>query len=251
MRRTTPKILQPMVEAKKLKLQNFLSKPDRIVIGLDLDNVLYPTSQFAEAARVAALRAMISKGLNVSEIELYSTLKEIVTERGANYLHHFDALCRKLGINNGYRPMIVAAAIKAYHDTKEAIQSYPEIEQTLALLSLRSDLLVVISEGLAIKQWDKLLRLGLDGMIYEVFVTGSKNVRTYERVVKELGVPPSRMVMVGDSPSKDILPAKEVGMSTVRVKRGRFSPIPCPEAGWEVEDLRRLPEIVDSLRSKG
>jgi putative hydrolase of the HAD superfamily len=192
-------------------------------IFFDIDNTLYDTSKFAERARRNAINAMRESGLEASEREAYATLLRVIERRTSNYGRHFDEMIEELGERPS--PRLVAAGIVAYHNTKASILPFPEVKRTLLWLRDSGYLLYAASEGQTLKQWDKLMRLGLHLMFHDVFVTeefgGAKSRGFYSKILERLKLQPSASVMVGDSPAKDILPARAAGMWTILVTHGR------------------------------
>lgn len=215
-------------------------------ILFDIDNTLYPSAEFAALARKNAIQAMIRIGLNKKKEELEKMLYKKIKEKGSNYEHHFDEILKELKIKNKER--YVAAAIAAYHDTKITILPYPEVPQVLLALRDMGIKLYVATEGKKIKQWDKLIRLGLEQYFEDVFVVsekeGGKNVYFYKKIIKKIKADPKECMMVGDKEEKDILPAKKAGLLTFRIlKEGEKT-----KADFSGENLKKILEIVNSVQ---
>jgi putative hydrolase of the HAD superfamily len=201
-------------------------------ILFDIDDTLFSTSEFARAARTNAVEAMIRTGLGLPAEELLAELEEVVAEFSANYDHHFDRLLLRLPqarLEGLSRSILVAAAVIAYHDTKfTQLAPYPDVVAALAALSRTTDLrLGVITEGLQVKQAEKLLRL----RVYEyldptaIYISDAigiskPNPKLFRRAVESLRLAPGEVMYVGDNPRSDIDPANQIGMITVRVRRG-------------------------------
>lgn len=194
-------------------------------VFFDIDNTLYPSRDFAELARKNAISTMIRAGLPVSIKEVEMELNKVIREKGPNYFHHFDKVLDAFRIKN--KAKYVAAAVAAYHDTKITILPYPEVPSVLLRLRDKQIRLCVASEGIEVKQWDKLLRLQVAQYFEEVFVTnpehGGKDADFYRRIAKKINAVPEECLMVGDKEDKDILPAKKVGYRTVRIFRGPYA----------------------------
>ncbi len=215
-------------------------------IFFDIDNTLYDSRAFAAQARRNSINAMREAGLKATEKEAYSALMTVIGKRTSNYDYHFNDMLKLLGAKT--TPRMIAAGIAAYHNTKASILPFPEV--TRVVLSLRDSgyKIYIASEGESLKQWDKLIRLGLDMLFHDVFVTeevGKKKSKDfYKTILKKLGLAAGEAVMVGDSEEKDILPAKEAGMRTVLVshdgkKKGK--------ADYEVRDLTGLQAVTRGL----
>ncbi len=214
-------------------------------IFFDIDDTLFPTTEFAETARKNAIRAMIEMGLEKNQEELYELLMESIKTYGPNYPSHFDEMCRELGVENSAR--YVAAAVSAYHNTKTSILPYPEVPRVLIKLKERGYKLYAATNGTAVKQWDKIIRLGLHLLLDDVFVSEEVGVEKgggfFEKVLAGMGVNAGECMMIGDKPLMDIEPAKKIGMKTVRVKRGKHAKEPS-NADYEIRDFRELLEIL-------
>src|SRR5262245_29835340 len=130
----------------------------------DIDDTLFPTTKFAARARRRAVDAMVHAGLDVDPEAAYQELDEVVREFSSNYGHHFDKLVLRLGgrLKSGVHPAIViASGICAYHAAKEHIRPYPDAVRVLAALGGTGLQRGVVTNGLTVKQAEKLVRLGL------------------------------------------------------------------------------------------
>jgi putative hydrolase of the HAD superfamily len=195
---------------------------------LDIDDTLYSTSEFAAAARRAALEAMIRHGLRISLDDAVAELAEVIAEFGSNYAHHYDRLLRRLPsevIPPGNPAILVAAAVGAYHDTKyKSLFPFPDVPVVLARIAAATDLRIgVITEGLEIKQAEKLVRLDVTKWLARdaIFISdqigiSKPNRKLYLRACSEMDVLPSETMYVGDHPENDVAPAKSIGMVAVR-----------------------------------
>ncbi len=188
----------------------------------DIDDVLFPSTEFSALARKNALNAMIEHGLNIEYEMLEHNLEKVIKKYGSNYSRHFDVLVKELGVEKNKKAKFVAAATGAYANTKAAIGAYADVP--LALLELREKYpLYVASDGLAVKQWDKLIRIKLAMFFDDVFVSQElgvqKSPRFYRKIAGMVNAKPETCVMIGDRESKDVVPAKEAGWTTIKVRR--------------------------------
>jgi putative hydrolase of the HAD superfamily len=210
-------------------------------ILFDIDDTLFPSNEFGELARRSAINLMIEAGLNVDEEKAYEKLQLIVKRYGPNYPKHFNALLKEFGMKPN--PKIVAAGIVAYHQAKASIFPYPDVPQTLIRLREKGYKIYIASQGLAIKQWDKLIRLGLHNILHEVFVTPRKSKKFYKSVLRKLNLNPQEVVMVGDNLETDIKPARQVGITTILV-----SPRKRKGADYIVKSIGEVPKIIEGLQ---
>ena len=232
--------------------------PSRRLRGIffDIDDTLYSTRDFARKARLNAVQAMRRHGVRLPADQLFDELIEIVGEFSSNYDHHFDKLLLRIpasayaGINPA---LIVAAAVAAYHDTKtESLKPFDDAEALLQALR-RTDLIRgVITDGLQIKQAEKLVRLGLAPLLTPtaLFISdqigiSKPNPKLFRRACEATGLKPEETLSVGDDPVKDTDPADRAGMITVlftRVERERAAG--AREPAYTVSDYGALGEIL-------
>lgn len=188
-------------------------------ILFDIDDTLFPSTEFSSLARKKALNAMIFFGMKASKRQASAALDKIIKKYGSNYPRHFDILASSFECDNKNRA--IAAAICAYHNAKSAISPYPQAKKALLELKRSGYILAIASEGRAIKQWDKLIRLGLGKFFSCAFVTSKKSPAFYRRICAGLKLEPNQLLMVGDNPQKDILFAKKAGLHSVRLMLGK------------------------------
>jgi len=160
--------------------------------------------------------------MDATPAEALASLRKIVAEYSSNYSGHFDRLCERFGCSGNGK--IIAAGIMGYHDTKLTIQPYPDVPRTLLELKLRGYGLCIASEGFALKQWEKLIRLRVHHLFDQVFVSETvgipKSSDFYVHLAKKLGQA-EHCLMVGDRLDKDVVPAKESGMRTAILLNAR------------------------------
>jgi len=218
------------------------------IILFDIDDTLFPSTEFADLARKNAVRAMIGMGIRKSEEELYSLLLKIIKKKGSNYPKHFDLLCKQLKIRRPAR--FIAAAVAAYHNTKTSIAPFPDAPRTLLQLREGGNRLFVASNGSAIKQWDKLIRLRLALYFEDVFVSGELGVEKggsfYRKILKTLDAKPQDCIMVGDREDADIAPAKSIGILTIRVRSGKYASMEST-ADFQVDGISQIPALLQSF----
>lgn len=205
---------------------------DRLgILFFDIDDTLFSTSDFARKARRNAVRAMVKAGLQVPLDVCLRELEEVVGEFSSNYEHHFDRLLQRLPPESlgGRNPaVLVAAAVISYHGTKmRQLVPFPEVLAVLGRLAKAGLRLGVITEGPAVKQAEKLLRLRLVEYFdpSAVFISdqlgiSKPNPKLYRRACQLAEVEPVRAMYVGDNAPNDVDPANAVGMKTVLCRRG-------------------------------
>ncbi|MFH0737802.1 MAG: HAD-IA family hydrolase [Candidatus Micrarchaeota archaeon] len=219
-------------------------------ILFDIDDTLFPSTEFSALARKNAINAMISMGLEESYEALNRRLEGIIRRKGSNYERHFDDLCRGLEVKSPGR--YIAAAIGAYHDTKTAIAPFPRVPRTLMTLRERGYHLHIATQGSSIKQWDKLIRLRIALYFEDVFVSDEmgegKGPAFYKKILSSLRAKPPDCMMVGDREDYDIAPAKAIGIRTARIISGKHAAVPS-RAELRFEDISGLLSVLKPLKS--
>jgi len=219
-------------------------------ILFDIDDTLFPSTEFSTLARKNAVNAMISMGLDESYAPLSKRLDRIIKQKGSNYEHHFDDLCQSLRVKAPGR--FIAAAVAAYHDTKTSIAPFPRVPRTLMTLRERGYDLYVATQGNSIKQWDKLIRLRIALYFDDVFVSEEigeqKGPAFYRKILESLEAKPADAMMVGDREDYDIAPAKAVGIKTARILSGKHAAVPT-KADLAIDDISGLLSVLKPLKS--
>ncbi len=199
-------------------------------IFFDADDTLFSTTSFAERAREAAVEAMLSMGVRASRETVLAELQEVVREFSSNYEHHFDKLLSRLPVDATAglsAPLVVAAAVIAYHETKfRDLVAYDDVTEVMRLLWRSGLTLGIITSGLTVKQAEKIVRLRVHRFIdpKAVFISdaigiGKPNPKLYRRAVDRLGLAPSEAMHVGDHPVNDVDAANAAGMISVWNRR--------------------------------
>ena len=190
-------------------------------VFFDIDDTLYDTSGFARLARKAAINVMIDAGLPLSSGEAYKLLKKIIEEKGSNYDKHFNILTKR--VFGEEKPLLIALGMITYHNVKFALlRLFPETMSTLIYLKGKGYHLGVISNGITIKQWEKLIRLGLHHFFDEVITSQEAGVekpdqKIFQSALNRMGCKAEKSVMVGNKFKDDIIGAVNVGMSAILV----------------------------------
>jgi putative hydrolase of the HAD superfamily len=193
-------------------------------VFFDIDDTLYDTSGFAKLARKAALNVMIDAGLPLSSDEAYALLREIIKEKGSNYDRHLNVLTKR--VFGEEKPLLIALGMITYHNVKFALlRLFPETMSTLIHLKAQGYHLGVISNGITIKQYEKLVRLGLHHFFQSVITSQEAGVEKpdvaiFELAMKTMGCKAENSVMIGNSFNDDVLGAINAGMSAVFLTPG-------------------------------
>ena len=226
-----------------------------VIFGID--DVLYDASLQKSAARLSAIKSMIEVGLPVDVETGSRVLEEIVRDSGDDYNKHFDKLLEKLHLK--WDPSVIAAGVVAYRETSPVyLRPYPDAAPTLIRLRDQGYKLGVASTGRAVKQWQKLIQMGVQHLFHSVVISEqlglqSLQSKVLERVLADFGVPAVESIFVGAHPEMEVAPAKQAGVHTVRLKRGN-SRIAQPSqeesrAEFEILKLSEIFGVIQKLQT--
>jgi len=202
---------------------------------------------------MSAVRAMREAGLPVDVETAYRTLEDIVKETGSDDTRHFDRLLERLGLR--WDPEVIAAGVVAYRATSPVyLKPFPDTVSTLLKLRDSGYKLGVASKGRAVKQWQKLIQLGLEHVFHAVTVSeeaGSESLTTdtLTKTLDKLSVKPENAAFVGCDLSREIAVANAAKMVTVRIKTGT-NRATSPRAAHEkpAYEIGKLSDLLGILR---
>jgi putative hydrolase of the HAD superfamily len=218
-------------------------------VFFDLDDTLHNTTRLARLARNAAVHAMIDQGLPLTPEEGCKKLVEIVREKGSNYPGHFDLLVEEVTGEKNYR--LIAAGIIGYHNTKFAnMHPYSDAVSTLIELKKMGLETNIISNGRSLKQWEKILRLGLESFFTHVLISETVGYSKPDREMFETALSIARCdahdaVIVDDRVSY-MSGARACGMHTICMDKHRRETID-DRCEFVVHTLGEIPPLLASL----
>jgi FMN phosphatase YigB (HAD superfamily) len=219
----------------------------------DLDDTLYDNlGQRVRPAHRHAAQAMIKAGLK-------GTLEAVYRARMRAFHHdpmlrHIDpAVCRQFGATN--IDEISRAARDAYfHCPVGKLSPFRGTIPLLNLLHVRGVKVFIVTFGEPKIQREKVRALGLEKhpAIDKIFCADRNNLLTkegaFQIIQQELDLPANQVLIVGDRAMSEIRAGNDLGMHTVRLRRGEFaSQHPQgreEEADYEVNtisEVRKLP----------
>ncbi|HJM39095.1 MAG TPA: HAD-IA family hydrolase [Planctomycetota bacterium] len=228
-------------------------------IFFDIDDTLYSSTEFAGQAREKAVESMIARGLCAEKEDVLAELQQVVIEFGSNDSRHFDRLLNRLpqsAVGKVNPALLVMAGVISYHETKwKKLTIRPEAHGLLEDLSSTDLRLGIISAGLAGKQMEKVLRLGLDRFLDPqlLFITdqvgmAKTNPAFYAHAAEVAGFSTEEAMHVGDHPLKDVDSAKRAGMITVlHHGSGKYADLSGGlEPDYKINALNELREILNT-----
>jgi len=240
--------LNPRKPAKRKK-ETAGNRPLIRCVIFDLDDTLYDClGQRVRPAHRHAAEAMVKAGLQASLDAVYRARMQAF--RRDPTLRHIDAeVCRRFHAEDPER--ISAAARDGYfHCPVGKLKLFAGTLPLLRFLHKRGVRNFVVSFGEPVTQKAKVKALGLEAepSLEGIWYTDRSNVLTKEaafrEIQKETGLPPDRVLVVGDRPMSEIRAGKELGMHTVRVHHGEFaSQMPAAPAEKPDYVVRNISEV--------
>ena len=187
-------------------------------IVLDLDDTLISQKHWILAKLQAVLR-LYSNVLPSGRTFLGRAMQ--LVEEGTR-AHLFDALCDEFQVSAEMK----AELIDAYRSARpEKAHVFTDVCPVLEELRGRGVKLAIVTDNPVVSQRQKIAVSGLgeyvDVVVYSREVGGEKpQKRIFAEVATQLGIPPEKLVMVGDNLYRDIAGALEAGyLHTFLVRR--------------------------------
>lgn len=217
-------------------------------VCFDLDDTLYSYEKYARAGlHAAADRLEAQTGYQLRD-ELFGLYFD--RERTAGT---FDIVVDRYDLSES----LVESLVEAFHSASTPLSPYPETERVLERLAAtyRLGLITDGREG-----HTKLDRLGITDRFDEILVTptiarSKHEPVVFERVLGELGASPEKAMYVGDDPRVDFPVPNDLGMWTVRLRRGRYTAIEPDGSGAEpdyrIGSIAALPAVVRDCDGDG
>lgn len=194
-------------------------------IIFDLDDTLFDcTGQLTQPARRRAAKILASAHPDLSIETGYRQQVLLSQTQGSS-----EAI-RSLGAQYNIPPNIVERALDAYNPRNvEAIAPFPDVLPTLATLVQRGYQLALVTSGKPGRQRKKVHILGLCDYFSEADNTlilhddrkSSDKVPSLAHAAKALSLPHVQILCVGDKLTDEIAAAKNLDMTTVRMRHGR------------------------------
>ena len=239
-------------QPSKLTLKRSENKPLIRCVIFDLDDTLYDClGQRVRPAHRHAAAAMVRAGLKGTVDQIYRARMRAF--RQDPMLRHIDAeVCRLFGAADA--EAISKAARDAYFNCPVGkLKLFPGTMPLLRMLHERGVKVFVVSFGEPEIQRAKVKALGLHEhtAIDRIFYADRDKLLTKEAafqiIQQELELPAGQMLIVGDRAMSEIRAGNELGMHTVRIRRGEFTAQdpqgPEEEADYEVKNISEVKKL--------
>lgn len=218
-------------------------------IVFDLDDTLYPQIEY-DLGCLKKSAEYISKLCGKSGDEIFGYIKEIVTKNGIEYRKIFDDLFEEIKFDG---MCYIKDILKCYWSARPHISVYPDTNHILRYLKDKYSL-AMITDGYVDIQTYKIGELRLSDYFNKIYFTDSYGVENrkpskyvFDVFIKETKLSPNRCVYIGNDPRKDFIPARDVGMHSIRIRQGSFADITpdtdC-EADYIVDSISQLTDLI-------
>jgi len=220
------------VAVKKNTVKVIPFNPSKVkAVLFDADNTLFPTSEIAKESDADALRLFEEEGADHKQVVVafYQLIEKLRKQdddiRKRSRVHSYALLAKKFGI----KPQVAEAAATKFRElVLSKIAPYPAARRFIEKLQKKYSvrLAVVTCEE---REWalEKLEAAGLMDF-FEAIVTTSETKKMkphssyYTLACKQLKLKPSDCVMIGDSESHDLEPARKLGMHAFLADYGKL-----------------------------
>lgn len=220
-------------------------------IIFDLDDTLFPEESYILSGFRAVAR-WVEGQLGIPCERGYTQMLHLFRDGAHGYT--FDAWLESHGLRTG---TLVRKLVEVYRSHDPELVPYPEVPEVLSALVERFRL-GLVSDGFfegQRKKWKALnLTVPFSGIVFSDQWGRNHwkpDCRPFREVLRLCDSDGSEALYVGDNPEKDFLGAKQVGMSTVRIRRpeGIYSQRepPSPEYAPHIE-ISHLGHLKDCIR---
>lgn len=222
-------------------------------IIFDLDDTLIETSGFITPFKLErALGRMVEEGL---ELESFPKALDLLLELDRKSESAQSAIEEFIEINE-FDPRFTEIALhEVYHTFSEETPVFP-VEDAAEVLSDLSNghKISIVSIGRHEQQIWKLKKAGIDTSFFcKILVLEEKNKKKpYQALIEEMDLSPRDVVVCGDRIPVDLSPAKQLGCTTVHMKKGRgaYSLGGQHEVDFTITQLSQMRKILQDLSGK-
>jgi putative hydrolase of the HAD superfamily len=190
----------------------------------DLDDTLYDEATYVASGLRAVARHLAAQYAADADT-LFRVMQTDIAHNGRGTA--FNEALRAIGQPDGQRD--VDALVNIYRQHQPAISLYLDAALFLNELSQAHPdcKTALVTDGLPLMQQNKVAALGIadrfNAVVYCWELNAPKpNPAGLKEAIERLDVLPQECLMIGDRIDHDMQPAKALGMTTIRLLRGRF-----------------------------
>ncbi len=218
-----------------------MASPNPKAIVFDIDGTLYRSQDYERQLYRAIIR-VLSEMLNITEENAAMKLHE--TKRKHRTV---SISIEALGLDRHEFYQRLANAVEP-EKTIAPDESTPQLLKKLKNMGYKIVLHTNSGRQLAMKI---LKTLRIDSDLYDLLVTSDEyepkpSAEGYLGIVRQLGIPPSEIIYVGDRVEVELLPAKKLGMITVLLGNKPQA----HEIDYTINSLNEILEVLNKLTHK-
>lgn len=223
----------------------------------DLDDTLYDCSgTLVKAARMRAAKEMVNAGLPLSELEAYEKQLEYLTKYGQR-CDVFEMIAEKY-LPKG-KDKLVDCAYKAYNsDEIGGISLFPDVISTLTKLKDKGIKLGLVTSGVYSRQINKIKELSVedyfDKIVIDDYEQGSTKEDDFLELLEFFDVTSDECVSIGDRLHSEIKVGNQMGMTTVRIRHGRFkdekSKNELENPDFNIDNISEVLGVIEEVESR-
>jgi putative hydrolase of the HAD superfamily len=215
--------------------------PPPLGIVVDLDDTLYPQSEYLAGAAAAVGATAGDLGLDGAAVHAALTA---VLAVGSDAGGTIDRALIQVGVAPeamaGLLPPLVDAFTTHAPEHLAPFSGVPESLRTLADAAP----LACLTDGNPTIQEAKLAATGLEALLPVVVITDRLGGRAARKphpggllaAAEKLGVPAHRLLVIGDRPGKDVAVAAAVSARAIRIRQGEYAAAADEPLAWAVVD---------------
>jgi putative hydrolase of the HAD superfamily len=231
------------------------------VVALDGDDTLWHSEQLFVDTQ-ASFRELVAPYVEVDDAQLDALLLEVERRNLPTFGYGVKAFTLSLietaiEVTGGKIP---AGRLQAVLDLGKVLLDHPVhlldgVAETVDELTDRYRVMV-ITKGDLLHQETKVVRSGLEEVLWRVEIVSEKDEPTYQRILDRHGIEPATFVMVGNSVRSDVLPVLALGGHAVHIPYhvtwGLEQVDPHPDHTFPVlTSIRELPACIRKLDGAG
>jgi len=220
-----------------------------ICVVFDVDDTVYLERDYVRSG-FAAVGVWADRWLGTSQFAERCFAAHEAGKRG----QIFDAVLSSYGLK--ITPELITTLVSIYRVHEPNIKACPDAARTIDWMSGKFPM-AIITDGPAISQSRKVEALGLDRCMSPVILTellgrefAKPNQRAFTEVERIVGA--LRYVYIADNPAKDFIAPREMGWTTIRIRRpeGLHWAVDGGDPDFEFANCDEIGRVVVSLSSK-
>lgn len=193
-----------------------------MLIIFDLDDTLIDTSGCITHFKLEdALHAMVREGLVIAD---FSEALEVLRRLNSTSDSARSAIAEFIEIL-GVDQMFFEIGVKEVYESIPSDLPIFALDGAIEILTelVGQHQLALVTIGKLALQMEKMKKAGIDSRIFsKIVVTGEKNKKLhYQMIMDELAYSSKEVLVCGDRTALDLVPARELGLKTVKVQWGR------------------------------